>query len=180
MNLEGKPIIAAVRDKDSFFAACNSGCEVIFLLSANVLELESLARTAHAKQKKLFLHIDLAEGVGKDSYGVRHVAALGIDGIVSTRVSMIRAARECGMECVQRFFMVDSRSIDTALEAIRNAKPDMIEIMPGITTKAITRLSGHVSVPIIAGGLLDDQREIDAAFAAGAAAVSTGTADLWN
>ena len=180
MNFETQPVIAAVRDKESFFAACDSACEVIFLLSANILELESLAHAAHEKSKKLFVHIDLAEGVGKDAFGVRHIATLCVDGIVSTRVSMIRAARECGMQCVQRFFMVDSRSIDTALESIRAARPDMIEIMPGIATKAITRLSRHVSVPIIAGGLLDEKKEIFAALGAGAAAVSTGAAELWQ
>ena len=180
MNFEVQPVIAAVRDKESFYAACESPCEVIFMLSANVLEIASLVRVAHEKNKKIFLHIDLAEGVGKDAYGVRHVASLGVDGIVSTRVSMIKAARECGIQCVQRFFMVDSRSIDTALESIRAARPDMIEIMPGIATKAITRLSRHVSVPIIAGGLLDEKKEIFAALGAGAAAVSTGTADLWT
>ena len=180
MNFELQPVIAAVRDRESLLAACESACEVIFLLSANILEIESLATLAHEKGKKLFLHIDLAEGVGKDAYGVRHIASLGVDGIVSTRVNMIRAARECGMQCVQRFFMVDSRSIDTALEAIRTARPDMIEIMPGIATKAITRLSGHVSVPIIAGGLLDEKKEIFAALGAGAAAVSTGARALWE
>ena len=180
MNFETQPVIAAVRDKDSFYAACESACEVIFMLSANILELATLASAAHEKGKKLFLHIDLAEGVGKDAFGVRHIATLGVDGIISTRVSMIRAARECGMQCVQRFFMVDSRSIDTALESIRAARPDMIEIMPGIATKAITRLSSHVSVPIIAGGLLDEKKEIFAALGAGAAAVSTGAAALWD
>ena len=150
------------------------------MLSANILELATLASAAHEKGKKLFLHIDLAEGVGKDAFGVRHIATLGVDGIISTRVSMIRAARECGMQCVQRFFMVDSRSIDTALESIRAARPDMIEIMPATVGKVISRLSRDLPIPIIAGGLVETDSEAKDALEHGAAAVSTGQSSLWN
>ncbi|MBQ9777462.1 MAG: glycerol-3-phosphate responsive antiterminator, partial [Clostridia bacterium] len=160
--------------------ACESACEILFLLSAELSELPALIRTVHEKGKKLFLHVDLCEGLGKDACGVRYVGSLGVDGIISTRTGLIKAARECGVRCVQRFFMVDSRSVDTALEAIRTARPDMIEIMPAIATKTITRLARTVSVPIIAGGLLEEKKEIFAALSAGASAVSTGSVALWD
>ncbi len=180
MNFEEQPIIAAVRDKDGFHAACESECEVIFLLASDILDLKDYIERAHLKEKKLFLHIDLADGVGKDAAGVRYLAALGIDGIISTRVSTIKSAREYGLACVQRFFMVDSHSLDTALESIRMAHPDMIEIMPGIATKTIKRLSKQISVPIIAGGLLEEKEELIAALSAGASAISTGKRELWE
>ncbi len=180
MNFEEQPIIAAVRDKDGFLAACESECEVIFLLSSKISVLKEYVERAHEKKKKLFLHLDLAEGVGKDAEGVRFLASLGIDGIITTRVSTVKSARECGILCVQRFFMVDSHSVDTALESIRMARPDMIEIMPGIATKTIGRLSRQVSVPIIAGGLLEEKEELFAALSAGASAISTGKRELWS
>ena len=180
MNFEEQPIIAAVRDGDGFLAACESDCEVIFLLSSKISALKEYIEKAHEKGKELFLHLDLAEGVGKDAEGVRFLAALGIDGIISTRVSTVKYAKECGLSCVQRFFMVDSHSVDTALESIRVAHPDMIEIMPGIATKTIKRLSRHVSVPIIAGGLLEEKEELFAALSAGASAISTGKRELWT
>ena len=180
MNFEMQPVIAAVRDRAGVLRACESACEVLFLLSANVLELPELIALAHGRAKKLFLHIDLCEGVGKDAYGVRYVSSLGVDGIISTRTGLIKAAKECGIQCVQRFFMVDSRSVDTALEAIRTARPDMVEIMPAIATKTVTRLSQTVKVPIIAGGLLEEKREIFAALSAGASAISTGSPTLWD
>ncbi len=180
MNFEEQPIIAAVRDKDGFLAACESECEVIFLLSSSILELSDYIKHAHEKKKELFLHIDLADGIGKDTAGVKYLASLGIDGIISTRVSAVKSARECGLSCVQRFFMVDSHSVDTALESIRVAHPDMIEIMPGIATKTIKRLSRQISVPIIAGGLLEEKEELFAALSAGASAISTGRRELWE
>lgn len=180
MNFDEQPIIAAVRDKDGFRAACASECDVIFLLAAGLLDLEWYIQTAHQCKKKLFLHLDLAEGIGKDTEAIRFLATLGIDGIISTRVSTVKSAKECGLLCVQRFFMVDSHSVDTALESIRTARPDMIEIMPGIATKTIRRLSKQISVPIIAGGLLEEKEELFAALSAGASAISTGRRELWE
>jgi glycerol uptake operon antiterminator len=37
-----------------------------------------------------------------------------------------------------------------------------------------------VSVPIIAGGLIENHEELASAFEAGASAVSTGCTDLWK
>ena len=180
MNFDEQPIIAAVRDEDGLLAACESECEVIFLLSSDILSLPRAIEQAHAHDKKLFLHVDLAEGVGKDASGIRYLAHLGVDGIISTRNSTVKHARENGLLCVQRFFMVDSHSVDTALDSIRAARPDMIEIMPGIATKTIKRLFKEVSVPIIAGGLLEEKEELFAALSAGASAISTGKPELWK
>lgn len=180
MNFEAQPIIAAVRDEDGLFAACKSECDVIFLLSSDIMSITTAIDLAHKHEKKLFLHMDLADGIGKDAAGVRYLASLGIDGIISTRVSTVKHAKEYGLLCVQRFFMVDSHSVDTALESIRASHPDMIEIMPGIATKTIRRLCGKVSVPVIAGGLLEEKEELFAALSAGASAISTGKRELWK
>lgn len=180
MLFDEHPIIAAVRDRESLVAACASSCKVIFLLSADLLSLSELTEMAHKENKLLFLHIDLADGVGKDAAGIRYVKQCGLDGIISTRSSLIKSAKEEGITCVQRFFMIDSRSVDTALTSIRSSHPDMIEIMPGIATKTLKRLSDKVDVPIIAGGLLEEKDEIISALSAGAAAVSTGKKELWN
>ena len=40
-----------------------------------------------------------------------------------------------GLFTIQRFFIVDSHSVDTAVESIRIGKPDVVEIMPGVIGK---------------------------------------------
>ncbi len=180
MNFEAQPVIAAVRGEEELHAACASDCEVIFVLSSRLSELADIAARIHAAGKQMFLHIDLCDGIGKDAEGVRYAASLGVDGIITTRAATVRHAAACGLACVQRFFMVDSHSVDTALESIRAARPDMIEIMPGIAEKTIRKLKSRVSVPLIAGGLIDEKEEIFAALSAGADAVSTGKQTLWS
>ena len=174
------PIIAAVRDQDGFSAALESPPELIFLLKCNILDIGSYISRAHQGGKKLFVHVDLAEGIGKDEMGVAYLASLGIDGVISTRTGIIKAAKEAGLLCVQRFFMIDSRSVDTAAESLLQSRADMVELMPGVACKAISKMKKRTRVPIIAGGLVDEKSEIIAALSAGASAISTGNKALWD
>ena len=144
------------------------------------MTLDQVVETVHKAGKKIFLHMDLAEGIGKDKAGMQYVKEKGVDGIISTRVSMIKAAREVGLFTVQRFFIVDSQSVTTTLEGIKASKPDMIEIMPGIVTKVIADLKGKLNIPIIAGGMIDSKMEVRDALLNGATAVSTSHRELWG
>jgi len=176
--LERSPVIAAVRE-DGFASAIVSPCEVIFYLKANINTLAKRCEAARACRKLLFVHIDLAEGIGKDKSAVEYLASLGVDGIVSTRGSMIRWARECGLMTVQRFFALDSLGINAIDEMLESVKPDMMELMPGVIPKLIRRFSSG-PIPVIAGGLVQCKTEVTEAISAGAAAVSTGTQILWH
>jgi glycerol uptake operon antiterminator len=173
-------IIAAVRNDEEFDKALLSDTSAIFLLYADILELEKCAKKAHDKAKKLFVHIDLTTGLGKDKSGIEFAKKAGIDGIISTKASLIKNAKESGLETVQRFFIVDSRSIDTTLETLKSAKPDMIEVMPGVAPKIIQKLKQKTDTPIIAGGLIETKEEVLTAIKAGASAISTGISALWN
>jgi len=173
-------VIAAVRSKESFDAALKSGSELIFDLAPDISDISGKAEACHAAGKKLFIHLDLASGIGKDKSGIDYVRSMGADGIISTRANIIKLAREAGLHTVQRFFAVDSQSVATAVESRKNSKADMIEIMPGVIPKVISDLRERVGVPIIAGGLIESEAEIKSVLAAGAAAVSTGKASLWK
>ena len=172
-------IIAAVHGEEAFFKALNSNVEIIFDLSPNIMCLGENVKKAHEKGKKLFIHIDLAEGIGKDKFGIIYAKSFGIDGIISTRTSLIKAAREVGVVTVQRFFVVDSQSVETTLKTLNSSKPDMIEIMPGTVLKVIKNLKTKTSLDIIAGGLIESQEEVNDACENGAIAISTGKVDLW-
>ena len=130
--------------------------------------------------KKIFIHLDLADGIGKDRAGVSFVKEVGVDGIISTRANIIKFAREEKLFTVQRFFVVDSQSIATAVETVKSSKPDMVEIMPGVVEKVIKGMKEKTGVPVIAGGLIESQQEIENALNAGATAISTGKKEFWG
>lgn len=171
------PIVAAVRG-ELFEEALNSPAEIIFLLEGSVITVGERIKQAHSENKAIFIHIDLIKGIGKDKCGVEFLAALGADGIISTRASLIKNAKEIGLMAVQRYFAVDSQGLETIRDMIAVAKPDFIEIMPGVIEKVISKFVSF-NIPVIAGGLIETKGEVTAALGHGANAVSTGKKELW-
>ncbi|MBR5317750.1 MAG: glycerol-3-phosphate responsive antiterminator, partial [Lachnospiraceae bacterium] len=90
-------VCAAVRTREDFDYAIESKVDVIFLLYSNILNMNSYIDKAHKSGKKIFIHMDFVEGVGKDRIGLEYLKNLGVDGILTTRSNMIRAAKELGL-----------------------------------------------------------------------------------
>ncbi len=171
------PIIAAVHD-DLFERALHSPASVLFLLGGNLLTVEAQIKAAQQNGKRIFIHIDLADGIGKDRVGIEFLARCGADGIISTRANMIRTAKDLGLMTVQRFFALDSQGVNSITEMLESTRPHLIEIMPGIAGKIIKRFTGG-GIPVIAGGLIETKAEVTEALGNGAEAVSTGKEELW-
>ncbi len=172
-------IIAAV-NADKFDDALKSKVNTIFFLAPNINTLPRLTTSAHEANKEIFVHMDMAEGIAKDKYGIEYVKDLGVDGIISTRSNIIKMAKKCGLKTVQRFFVIDSHSVDVTVETLNTTMPDMIEIMPGVAAKVIDKIKKKTNLPIIAGGLIETKEEADTAIEIGAYTVSTGNIDLWT
>ena len=59
-----------------------------------------------------------------------------------------RLAKEQGLITVQRFFALDSKGMESIEEMLRNTNPHLMEIMPGVIGKAITRFRKS-GIPVI-------------------------------
>ncbi len=176
-SLERSPVITAVSE-EMFEKALLSPSEVIFYLEANLLTLAERIHEAHRRGKYIFIHIDLAEGLGRDKAALAYLQSLGADGIITTKAHLVKAAREISILAVQRFFTLDTKGINSVQDVIAIARPDLVEIMPGIVPKIIRRFSVGPT-PIIAGGLIETKAEVTEALGSGAFAVSTGKEELW-
>ena len=176
--LECNPVIAAVTD-EKWQQALESPAQMIFYLSANLLTVEEKVRQAHGAGKYVMVHLDLAEGIGRDRSGIRFLAQCGVDGIISTKAQLIRLAKEQGLITVQRFFALDSKGMESIEEMLRSTNPHLMEIMPGVIGKAIKQFSAG-TIPVIAGGLIETKQEVTAAIGNGATAISTGRKELWE
>lgn len=175
--LECNPVIAAIGD-DKWLKALESPAQVIFYTSANLLTIPERVRQAHEAEKYIMVHLDLAEGIGRDRTGIRYLAQCGVDGIISTKGQLIRMAKEQGLFAVQRFFAVDSSGAESIGEMLRSTNPDIMEIMPGVALKVIKRYA-EGNIPVIAGGLIQTKAEVTDALGAGAVAVTVGSPNLW-
>ena len=102
------------------------------------------------------------------------------DGILSTKGNLVKHAADIGLIGILRNFIIDSIAMENVNKQVELAHPDMIEIMPGIMPEIIEKLKNEIKLPLIAGGLISDKKDVIAALSAGADAVSTTKEELWN
>lgn len=179
--LSRHPVIASVRTVEAAEIASKSSAAAIFILGGSILTLPEIIKRAHDGGKYAFVHIDLADGLGRDDAAVEWCAtALGADGLISTRPQLLRRASEMGLITIQRLFLMDSSSFEHGKRLLRNTPPDMAEVLPGIAPKAVHQLCEALNKPVIAGGMITEKSEIIAALDAGALAVSVSDERLWN
>lgn len=173
------PIIAAAKNEDGLQLALESDCAAIFLLFGTICSVGTLVQQIKDGGKMAFVHLDLIEGLSNRDVAVDFIQSnTQADGIISTRLSLIRRGRELGLFTIQRFFIHDSLSFEMVIRQSTDA--DMVDILPGSIPKTIHRLSTMVNRPLIASGLLADKEDIISALSAGALAVSTTSPALWD
>ncbi|MGE5553123.1 MAG: glycerol-3-phosphate responsive antiterminator [Betaproteobacteria bacterium] len=181
-RLRRKPVIGGLKQGANLNRGIDAGVEVFFALTGTIFDLEVTAARVREAGRLILAHIDLLEGVGRDAPGIRFLARnLGIHGILSTRNSLIRAAREAGLLAVQRLFLLDSEALSTGLSVAERSTPDAIEVLPGLVIpQVVHRLPIRHLPPLIGGGLVETPEEVCSILDAGAVAVSTSREELWN
>lgn len=179
--LRKHPVIAAVRGREALLRAARTGAGALFLLDGSILTLPGLVALARQSGKRVFVHLDLLDGLGRDGAAVEWCAqAARPDGVISTRAPLIKRAKECGLLTIQRLFVMDSSSLSHGVKLLGASAPDMVEVLPGLVPKAIAFLSEALKRPIIAGGMITQWSEVQIALRAGALGVSSSEESLWN
>ena len=178
--MKDSPVIAAVKDESRLESAVNSDCKIIFILCGSIFNLKKMVDAVKEKGKMVFIHIDLIDGFSKDATALNYIhQEIKPDGIISTKNSQLKTAKQLGLLTVQRLFIIDSLSIDTTVKASMSINPDAVEIMPGIMPRITKKLSDQLSVPVIVGGLISEKEDIDNAVKSGAKGVSSSDCNLW-
>ena len=181
-NFMANPVIAAVRDFSGLYSALKSPVEFVFLLDASLMNIRQRVQQIKGAGKKAFVHLDMVAGLGKDAGALEFLwEDCRPDGVILTKPNMIQTARHLGFITVQRLFVLDSLSVQTGLKIANESRPDFIEVMPGaVVAKIIAQIRKKSSVPVIAGGLVENRDEVAELLKAGALAVSTSKTDLWK
>lgn len=171
--IKKNPLIRAADAGKEFESAVNSPSDVIFLIKSEIYSLKKIVSYAQTHGKKIFVHLDLCDGLGSGEAAVSFIADfIKPDGVISTKLATVRAATERGLSSVYRVFLIDSQGVCTAKNTVRKCDCDFIEIMPGIIYKEIKEFA-LLKKNLIAGGLIETREEAIAALQAGALAVSS-------
>lgn len=180
-KMKSNPIIAGVKDMANLDSALSSDCEIVFLLCGSIFDLKDTVNKARQAGKLIFIHVDLLDGFSKDVTALKYICSeICPDGIISTKNNLLKVAKSLGLLTVQRVFIIDSLSIDTAVKASQMINPDAIEIMPGIMPRIIKKLSTSLDVPVIVGGLVSEKNDVLTAVENGALGVSTSSKEIWG
>ena len=180
--LKNSPVIAALRNVEDVRIEGLSNVGVLFVLGGTIFNLPTLVEQAESFEKLVFVDIDLIKGVGKDASGIRYLAREShVHGIITTKSNLIKSAQKEDLISIQRIFVLDSESLTGGLNVVDKSKPDAIEVLPGlILPKIMDRIRSRSSVPVIAGGLITTQQEIQEIFSSGAIGISTTSAKLFS
>lgn len=180
--LERTPVIAGIKNIADVETALNAGVEILFFLSGTIFDLQALANQAWRRRALVFAHVDLLQGIGRDVPGMRFLAReIQVDGVLTTRTQLIKAAKDEGLYAIQRFFMLDSEALKTSVKVLKTSRPDAVEILPALILPHIWhRLPIPQLPPIIAGGLVETAADLEAVLRTPVKAVSTSRPALWS
>jgi len=173
-------IIPAIRDLNDLDDAFKTQSPIIFLLTGSILILEDVMPLVKQFDKKLFINIDLLEGIASDKKGIEYLARKHLcDGIISTKNNAIKIAMQENLMAVQRVFLIDSNSLKSVVNFLeKTSQPDAFEILPAIAAPYFVENIG-TKVCLIAGGLVNKKKEVLELFKKGIHAISTSAKDLW-
>ncbi|WP_159565377.1 glycerol-3-phosphate responsive antiterminator [Budvicia diplopodorum] len=175
------PVIAAVKDTKSLDRALQSDCKIISILYGNICNIGAIVQRIKKADKYAFIHVDLLDGTSNKEIVIDFLKIVtAADGIISTKASMIKAARAQGFYGIHRLFLIDSISFHNIDKQVAQSNPDCIEILPGCMPKVLGWVAQQINLPIIAGGLVCDHEDAMSAINAGAMAISTTNTGVWE
>ena len=179
--LEVSPVIAAVKDDEGVDACLKSESQVVFILYGDICTIPEIVSKVKAAGKLAVVHLDLIHGLASKNIAADFIKKYTeADGVISTKPTIIHRAKELGMLTVLRVFLIDSMAYENVKTQVTAAKPDVVEVLPGLMPKILKQICKTSKVPVIAGGLISDKEDVMGALGAGAAAVSTTNQKVWK
>lgn len=179
--IQETPVIAAVKDDDGLQNALqNENIRVVFILYGDICSIASIVQRIHAAGKFAIVHVDLIAGLASKEVAVDFIRSqTEADGIISTRQSFIRRAKELGLAAILRVFLLDSISLESLGQDAR--QPPGLSGHPAWhhAQNSAPGLRGRQSAGAH-GGLIADKEDVMAALDAGATAISTTNQAVWN
>lgn len=178
--LENSPIIAAVKDETGLEKCLTCDSRIIFILYGDICTIPDIVARIKSSGKLALVHIDLIAGLSGREIAVDFIQKYTqADGIITTKPALVKRAAELKLFTVLRFFVIDSMAFDSIPKQLHSVKPDVIEILPALMPKVVSRICGMSKTPVITGGLVTDKEDVVSLLNAGAVCVSSTNENVW-
>lgn len=178
--IEDSPVIAAVNSFDSLQKALTCDSRIIFILFGDICNIADIVDRIKASGKIAMVHIDLITGLAPKEIAVDFIhQCTKADGIISTKPALIKYASKLSLYTVLRFFVIDSLAYSSIEKQLQNVKPDVVELLPALMPRILTRICKNIKIPVITGGLISDKEDVISMLSAGAVCVSSTSQNTW-
>lgn len=173
------PTAFTMEDFKGILAYPNVSC--IAMKFGDINNLYPLLKMAHSHSKHLMLHMNSIKGIDMCEEGVKFLARIGTDALITNKPSQVETVKKEGIIAIQNMFLLDTNALKTGIQSIQKYKPDAVNIMPAtIPGKYIREIIDETGVKIIAGGLIGEPEELEEALSKGISAVITSKRELWE
>lgn len=178
--LEAHPVISAVKDNGGLEKCLESDCKIVFVLFGSINDISDIVFRLKQADKIVFVHADLIDGLANREASIDFLKKTAEpDGIISTKLPLIKHAKALDMLTVMRFFVIDSRAMENIRHCDLKQYADFIEILPGLMPKIIEKITKMTKKPVIAGGMIEEKEDVVTALSSGAVAISTTNQSVW-
>lgn len=144
------------------------------------MTIHSIVASLKSAGKMVFVDVDLLDGFSSKPVTVDFLKAhTQVDGVLSSKSIMVKAAKTAGLLAIHRLFLVDSFSYNNVSKQVKISEPDAIMILPGCMPRVISWVCDETELPLIAGGLVCDKDDVMGALGAGATAVASSNRGVW-
>lgn len=178
--MDNSPIIAAIKDDAGLEKCLACDSDIIFILYGTIVSISDIVDKIKSVGKIAIIHIDLIQGLSPKDIAVDFIHKYTkADGIISTKPSLIHRAKELELFTIMRFFVIDSMAFYNIQKQLQSIHPDVIEILPALMPKIITKICHFSQTPVIAGGLISEKEDVIHMIDAGAICISSTNESVW-
>ena len=147
--LEDSPIIAAVKDDEGLSRCLTSDSRIIFILYGDIVTISDIVETVKSAGKLAIVHLDLINGLSSKEVAVDFLQKYtNADGIITTKPTLIKRAKELGLFTILRLFLIDSMAYENIDRQVKSSRPDLIEILPALMPKKTSSLFWMQARPV--------------------------------
>lgn len=176
-------VIPSVRDLRHLEDAEASPAPEVLLSNVHIGNLAALSRHIHQAGKEVLVQSDLIGGFRSDPEGMQLLRKqFRVDGILTSSHQAMAVAKKSGMRRYFRVSLMDSRSVSTAVDALRKFSGDGVELLPAPAAIEVLGVFRAVLAgkEILAGGFIRSSQRLANIRAAGFDGATTSNNSMWS
>ena len=181
--LKDNPIIPCTSNFDDILVPGFDNIKLVLLYDLTIFDLLEVAKKNKEVKKTIILNLDTIKGIACDEYGLSFIKRyLKINIIASSSPRIINYSKKLDFLVMQTIFLFDTKSLKKGVELIKQGKPDLVDIRPGISVlRTMPFLKNNLKdIPIVCSGFIQNKSDVNDILNNNVTAVTTSNKKLWN